>query len=95
MRPDTLLPAIFLRIALRISDMKNKKKKSEKPKVVYIDDGSTIADMSALGGSPTRRRSTFKEQFKTYIDTVKLMFVPMLIVLGIIAVSYLLLYIIL
>ena len=70
-------------------------KKSKKPKTVYIDDGSTIADMSALGGSHPRKRSTLKEQFKTYIDTVKLMFVPMLIVLGIIAVSYLLLYIIL
>ena len=90
-----MLPAIFSRIALRISDMKNKKKKSEKSKVIYIDDGSTIADMSAIGGSRPRRRSTFKEQFKTYIDTVKLMFVPMLIVLGIIAASFLLLYIIL
>ena len=71
--------------------MKNKKKKSEKPKVVYIDDGSTIADMSAIGGSRPRRRSTFKEQFKTYIDTVKLMFVPMLIVLGVMTVLYVLL----
>ena len=75
--------------------MKNKKKKSEKPKTVYIDDGSTIADMSAFGASRPRRRSTFKEQFKTYIDTVKLMFVPMLIVLGIIAAAFLFVYIIL
>ena len=75
--------------------MKDKNNKSKKKKTVYVDDGRPLADMSALGGSRPRKRSTFKEQFKTYIDTVKLMFVPMLIVLGIISVAFLLMYIIL
>ena len=79
--------------------MKNTKDKSEKSKEKYVDDGSTIVDMSALdnygfrahGGS----KSTFKEKFKTYIDTVKLMILPMLVTIGIITAAYLLLYLIL
>ena len=79
--------------------MKNTKDKSEKSKEKYVDDGSTIVDMSALdnygfrahGGS----KSTFKEKFKTYIDTVKLMIIPMLVTIGIITAAYLLLYLIL
>ena len=79
--------------------MKNTKDKSEKSKEKYVDDGSTIVDMSALdnygfrahGGS----KSTFKEKFKTYIDTVKLMIIPMLVTIGIITAAYLLLYLLL
>ena len=66
---------------------KDKKKK----KITYIDDGRTIADMSAVGGKKStdkRQRSTFKSQWQTYWDTVKMMFVPMLVVLGIIAVAF-------
>ena len=78
--------------------MKNTKDKNEKSKEKYVDDGSTIVDMSALdnygfraGGS----KSTFKEKFKTYIDTVKLMIIPMLVTIGIITAAYLLLYLLL
>ena len=79
--------------------MKNTKDKNEKSKEKYVDDGSTIVDMSAFdnygfrahGGS----KSTFKEKFKTYIDTVKLMIIPMLVTIGIITAAYLLLYLIL
>ena len=66
---------------------KDKKKK----KITYIDDGRTIADMSALGGKKNtdkKQRSSFKSQWQTYCDTVKMMFVPMLIVLGIIAIAF-------
>ena len=80
---------------------KNKKQKKNKP--VYIDDGSTIADMSGIGnaGRPRREknrsypRASFKEMFKTYTDAVRMMFFPMLAVLGIIALAYLIVYIIL
>ena len=77
--------------------MKNSKNKKKKSKTVYVDDGSTIVDMSAFKSSGERnayrgRRSTFKEQFDTYINAVKMMFFPMLAVLGIIAVAFLLLY---
>ena len=80
---------------------KNKKKE----KTVYIDVGSSIADMSALskglsrdklGGS--RRlggRPTFKECFKTYIEAVKMMIKPMFITIGIITIAFLIIYFIL
>lgn len=74
-----------------MSDLKNKKKK----KVKYIDDGRTIADMSALGGQsklPPLQRSSLKEQAKTYFTTVKLMLIPMFIVMAAICVIFGLLY---
>ena len=83
--------------------------KKRKEKIVYIDDGSTVADMSSVGGKKAdkkpeqnkfnpngiRPRATFKEQWKTYTDAVKMMFLPMLVVLGIIALAYLLVFLIL
>jgi len=73
------------------------KDKKNKKKVTYIDDGRTIADMSTLGGKPKKKaeRSTLKDQWNTYWQTVKMMFVPMLIVLGILAVAFLIMYVIL
>ena len=59
-------------------------KKEKKEKIVYIDDGSTVADMSNVQGSrfsrdPMKPRSTLKEQWQTYIAAVKMMFGPMLV----------------
>ena len=91
----------------------SKKKKKDKP--IYIDDGSTIADMSGVGRkrpfdvAPSRandkrkssghttkrssyRRASFKEQFNTYTQAVKMMFLPMLVVIGIICVVFLILW---
>ena len=77
-----------------------KKDKSNKKKTVYIDDGRTLADMSALGGGKQKAPkneggNSFKEQFKTFTDAQKAMLLPMLAVLGIIAIAFLLVYIIL
>ena len=96
---------------------KNKEKK-KREKVVYIDDGRTIADMSGLptrgfGGkslsdaapkkkneqSETERqfyRSTpvWKEHLATYFAAVRMMFLPMLAVIGMICIAFLILYII-
>ena len=76
---------------------KNKKKKE---KVRYIDDGRTIADMSGVGGSRYYRRdgsprASMRAQWKTYCQAVKMMFVPMLVVLGIITLAFLITYILL
>ena len=73
-------------------------KKKKKEKVVYIDDGRTISDMSGVGGvgmfgekkprktapkqAPLRYRTSSRERWQTYTDAVKRMFVPMLVVLG-------------
>lgn len=97
---------------------KEKKNKKKKVKTVYIDDGSTIADMSgidrarprAFGSRPdsSKTNSTdkgnttlnngvytgnkFKDSFRTYIATVKLMIVPMLITMGIISAAFFILW---
>ena len=65
----------------------NKKKKK---KITYIDDGSTIYDMSAVGGKRTSGvgKGTPKEQFATYMKAVKQMIIPMLITMAAITVVF-------
>ncbi len=69
-------------------------KKPKKEKVTYIDDGRTLADMSGVRGSILRKRASatphpkFKDAWNTYWDAVKMMFVPMLIVIGCLVVIY-------
>ena len=80
---------------------KNKKKE----KKIYIDDGSSIADMSALDNGLLNKNSlyssgraprpTFKECFRTYIEAVKMMIKPMFITIGIITIAFLIVYFIL
>lgn len=73
-------------------------KKDKKPKVRYIDDGRTLADMSALRGVDKRYtgpKGGFKEQAKTYWNTVKLMFVPMLVTIGIISLAFFIMWLML
>ena len=75
-----------------------KENKAKKPKVKYIDDGRTIADMSGLSGIDKRYtgpKGTFKEQLTTYWNTVKLMFVPMMVTIGIITLAFLVMWLIL
>lgn len=86
---------------------KDQSSKKKKEKLRYVDDGRTIADMSMLGGKKKDKRAkeapkanylgraTLKEQLQTYFGAVKLMFLPMLAVLGILAVTFIVLYIIL
>ena len=71
----------------------------KKEKITYIDDGRTIADMSAVrGGSrltarrPGTPRSSAKEVWKTYWAAVKMMFMPMLVVVAGLVVIYLILW---
>lgn len=48
-------------------------------KIVYIDDGSQIADMSATRrhGKTERQKSTAREKVRTYFAVVKRMLIPM------------------
>lgn len=78
---------------------KNKNKKKEK--IIYYDDGSTIVDMSGVSRNKNKKqpqkssyidtphKSTFKEKWRTYWSSVKMMFIPMLVVLAILAVLFL------
>ena len=80
---------------------KNKKKE----KTVYIDDGSSFADMSSIGRGGLRGntgnlkrstgRPTFKECFKTYIEAVKMMVKPMFVTIGFLIIAFLIIYFIL
>ncbi len=48
-------------------------------KIVYIDDGSTVADMSGTRrGNGQRKKSTAREKVRTYFSVVKRMILPML-----------------
>ena len=62
--------------------------KKKKEKVVYVDDGRTIADMSSVrSGRITHRKgfgqgsASFKDVWNTYWAAVKMMFMPMLVVI--------------
>ena len=63
--------------------------KQKKEKIVYIDDGRTIADMSNVSGGfrmPERPKyvppAPLKEQLSTFWNAMKMMFLPMLAVIG-------------
>ena len=62
------------------------KKKEKKEKIIYIDDGRTIADMSNLhtGAKWTKQGtgSSVGDIFKTYWNATKMMFKPTLIAVG-------------
>lgn len=65
----------------------------KKEKITYIDDGRTLADMSGLSRPRlTRDRLTpaprFKEAWATYWNAVRMMFLPMLAVIGALVVIY-------
>lgn len=91
-----------------------KKEKKKREKVIWVDDGRTIADMSnlpsrGLGKSlsdarPKRDMSETEKQFyksqpkwreyiATYFAAVRMMFFPMLAVIGMISLAFLILYI--
>ena len=91
-----------------------KKEKKKREKVVWVDDGRTIADMSNLpsrglgkslsDAAPKRQMSETERQFNrsqpkwreylaTYFAAVRMMFLPMLAVIGMITLAFLILYI--
>ena len=84
----------------------SKKPKKKKEKIVYIDDGRTIADMSPVensrrrdGGSernqrrePPRPRASFREQLSTFFAAQRMMLGPMLVAIGIISLAFLILW---
>ena len=77
--------------------MSKNKKKKKKEKVTYVDDGRTIADMSAFGSRPRGNlgpRGGCKEQFQTYVRAVRSMLLPMFVVMGAICLIFAILYII-
>ena len=66
--------------------------KKKKEKITYIDDGRTIADMSGVTGPRMGRRlgssPRFRDVWKTYWMAVRMMFFPMLAVIGAICIIF-------
>ena len=75
---------------IRLMSMSEKKKTKEK--ITYVDDGRTIADMSGVsGGMQWTKQGTSsspKEIWNTYWSAVKMMFKPMLVVIGFLTVIF-------
>lgn len=75
-----------------------KDNKCKKEKIIYIDDGRTIADMSHLPqrASWAKRGTTsnFKDIWRTYWQATKMMFKPTLIAVGFLTVIFLIITII-
>lgn len=75
--------------------------KKKKEKIIYYDDNSTIADMSGLPNRKpaqkpkqatfidTPRKSGFGDKWRTYWSSVKMMFLPMIVVLFVITLIFL------
>lgn len=70
----------------------NVMKKNKKEKVIYIDDGRSLADMSGVsGGLDWTKKGTsspVSEIWRTYCSAVKMMFKPMLVVIGFILAAF-------
>ena len=71
----------------------------KKEKITYIDDGRTLADMSGLSSprltrNPIKPSPRAKEVWATYWNAVKMMFLPMLAVIGGLVVIYGVMYLI-
>ena len=71
----------------------NVMKKNKKEKVIYVDDGRSLADMSGVkGGLDWTRKGTsspVSEIWRTYWSAVRMMFKPMLVVIGFIIAAFL------
>ena len=86
---------------MRKKDSNQKKKE----KIVYIDDGSTIFDMSGLDSTkrvsknrqqptsrPVKQPARWKAIVQTYFDSVRMLLLPMLVFIGAICLLFLILW---
>ena len=70
----------------------------KKEKIVWVDDGRTVADMSgvgsALNSSPkapknVRAHSPLREKLRTFFDTMGFMLLPTLCIMALVAAAFL------
>ncbi len=69
-------------------------KKTKKPKVTYVDDGRTLADMSGVQGGFSRKEDDrppirFGDAWRTYWSAVKMLLPAALVFVGGMALVYL------
>ena len=79
----------------------------KKEKIIWVDDGRTIADMSGLGvtrpgktdsnphGKPLKAGHPLKEHLKTFFDAMGFMFLPTMAIAGLLALTFFIVYILL
>ena len=79
----------------------------KKEKITWVDDGRTIADMSGVGGRgytdpkeskyarPSRYSAPMKEKLRTFFDAMGFMLLPTLAIVGLLCLTFLIVYIIL
>ena len=67
--------------------------KKKKEKIIYVDDGRSIADMSSVSGglqmSKNSTSSSVKDILRTYWSATKMMFLPTLVAVGFLIVAFL------
>ena len=71
---------------------KNKEKKPKKEKIIYIDDGRSLADMSNVSGGNMFGKGTNsspKEIWNTYWSATKMMLKPTLVAVGFLVTAFL------
>ena len=75
-----------------MSNEELKKDRKKKEKITYIDDGRSFADMSNVTGGFGKfgpgTTSSPKDIWETYWMAVKMMFKPMLVVIGFLCVVF-------
>lgn len=98
MHPDILPPATCW-----IKKTMAKKKE----KIIWVDDGRTIADMSGISrkgytdpntqkhGKPLKAGYPLKEHLRTFFDAMGFMLLPTLAIAGLLAVTFAIVYILL
>ena len=81
-----------------------KKDKAKKEKIIWVDDGRTIADMTGIGrkgytppqnqkhGRPVRYSAPMKEKLRTFFDAMGFMLLPTLAIVGILILTFLIVY---
>lgn len=77
---------------MKSEEKKVKKEKKKKEKVTYYDDGRSFADMSGVNSGFGRfgkgTTSSPKDIWHTYLAAVRMMFKPMLVVIGFLCAIY-------
>ena len=70
----------------------------KKEKIIWVDDGRTVADMSGVPGSrassrdSSRYSASMREKLGTFFDAMGFMLLPTLAMVGILIVTFLIVY---
>ena len=72
--------------------------RKKKEKIIWVDDGRTVADMSAVPDRTAKHSSysaSMKEKLSTFFGAMGFMLLPTLAMAGLLALAFLIVYILL